>query len=252
MSDEKWLIWSDMQMPYQDDKAVKLVYKIGKWLKPDVVVNIGDAVDLDGPSRWNEGSVDEVLNGVHRESKLMKEYWAKHRELWPNSQLHWLAGNHEQRLGVYLSKKAPALLEVVTDDVLYDTTKNGVKTYPYENLPELKMNEVYFHHGMAASKHAGDSVRSDMESWGVSLVRGHSHRCASIFKTFELKNETLQGHEIGHLTDASGPGFKYTQVHNWQQGFAIGFKCDNGQDVIQTIRINPDYTCYVGNRKFSV
>jgi hypothetical protein len=44
---------------------------------------------------------------------------------------------------------------------------------------------------------------------------------------------------------------EYTQVHNWQKGFAIGLE-DDSKHHIDLIPIHPDYTCYVAGKRFSV
>lgn len=72
----------------------------------------------------------------------------------------------------------------------------------------------------------------------------------SYYKTYELRNETLRGYEIGHLCKVDSGGFKYTQIHNWQQGFAVGWI--HGEQVhIQLVEIMPDYTCVVAGKHFS-
>ncbi len=41
-NDLKWMLSSDQQFPYQDDKAIELWFKVMKWFKPDVVDYLGD------------------------------------------------------------------------------------------------------------------------------------------------------------------------------------------------------------------
>jgi len=253
MADVNWLFFSDMQVPYQDQKAVDLVFKVGRWLKPDVVVNIGDLSDQAGVSRFNEGTADEVLIGLKEENIYVQKYWQKVDKVFPNARKIWTLGNHDIRYRDYLSKKAPALLEIVTPEVMWKTDTYGVELYEYAGPPQVKMNEVYVHHGIAVSKHSGESAKQNLESLGVSLISGHTHRAGSVYKTYELEARTLQGHEIGHLCNPKSEGFLYSHIHNWQQAFAIGFQSDDGvTDYIQVVRIYPDYTCYVGNKKFSL
>jgi hypothetical protein len=44
-NDLKWMISSDQQFPYQDDKMIALWFKVMKWFKPDVVDYLGDTDD---------------------------------------------------------------------------------------------------------------------------------------------------------------------------------------------------------------
>lgn len=244
---KKWFFFSDMQMPLHDEKAVELAFKVMKWLRPDVVVNIGDLIDNTGTSRWADGTTDEVFKSILDENKLAREYWGRVKSEAPNARLIWTLGNHESRPFEYVDKKAPALREMITYNSLWGVDEYGVEVYPYNTPPQVKMGDVYVHHGAAISKHAGDSARADIENWGVSIVRGHSHRASSYLKTYELRKETLAGYEIGHMMDIDKA--TYTQVHNWQQAFAVGYE-ESGRGVVDIIRILPNYSCFYGGRKF--
>jgi hypothetical protein len=61
----------------------------------------------------------------------------------------------------------------------------------------------------------------------------------------EVKQD-LVGYEIGHLCDVTQ--MKYSSVHDWQPGFAIGHVVD-GIPHIQLIRIQ-DYTAVVDGITF--
>lgn len=161
-----------------------------------------------------------------------------------------LTGN--SRTFDYVDKKAPALKDLITPESLWKLQEYNIEYYRYVNPPEVKMGNIWVHHGISVSKHAGDSARSDVESLGVSLVRGHSHRVGTFARSYELKDETQWGFEIGHLMDTSKAD--YTQVHNWQQGFAIGTN-DAGFGNVEIIPIHKNddnYFCYIGGRKFNV
>lgn len=246
---QKWFFFSDMQMPLHDERAVELAFKVLRWFKPDVVVNIGDLVDGTGTSRWANGTTDEVLKTILEENKLAQDYWKRVRRAAPKARRIWTLGNHDIRPFEYVDKKAPALREMITYDTLWDATSLGLEIYPYDAPPQVSMGDVYVHHGVAVSKHAGDSARADVESWGVSVVRGHSHRAGSYLKTYELRDETLAGYEIGHMMDVSKAG--YTQVHNWQQAFAVGYEYE-GKGMVDVIRILPDYSCFYGGKRFTL
>lgn len=170
---KKWFFFSDMQMPLHDEKAVELAFKVMNWFKPDVVVNIGDLVDGTGTSRWSDGSTEEVFASILGENVHAQEYWQRVRKLRPKARLIWTLGNHDIRPFEYVDKKAPALRELITYDSLWDASNLKLEIYDYNKPPLVKMGDIYIHHGVAVSKHSGDSARSDVDSWGVSIVRGH-------------------------------------------------------------------------------
>lgn len=245
---EKWFFFSDMQVPHQDKRAVELAFKVMKWFKPTVIVNIGDLADGTGTSRWADGTTEETLAGIVEENEMVRDYWAKLRKFAPDARMIWTLGNHDIRPFEYVDKKAPALREMISYESLWGTGTFDVEVYDYNLPPQVKMGDIYIHHGVAVSKHAGDSARADVENWGVSIVRGHSHRQGYFARTYELKGETVRGYEIGHLMDIGQAD--YSQVHNWQQGFAVGHEHD-GIGSIDLISIQHDYSCMYAGKRFT-
>ena len=60
-NDLKWMLSSDQQFPYQDDKMIALWFKVMKWFKPDVVDYLGDTDDQACYSKYTEGRSAEFL-----------------------------------------------------------------------------------------------------------------------------------------------------------------------------------------------
>ena len=145
----------------------------------------------------------------------------------------------------------------VTPNTLWGLDDLGFEYIYYGDLPKQRFGDIHVHHGVAISQNAGESARKDVENFGVSIIRGHSHRAGSYFKTFEMRNETLRGWEIGHMCDEKSSGMSYTNNHAWQKGFAIAhiesgvsFTKDGYYPHVQWIEITPDYTCVVDGKVF--
>lgn len=269
-NDKKWVFVSDTQHPYEDKRAVELFMTVLKWFKPDVVDIVGDIDDQDCYSRYTDGRSAEFLN-MHKagDGELIvpaaREEAAGSRMFYEQvrarakkgADIHSSLGNHDIRVFDYFDKKLPEYLPFITPNALWGLDDLGITYTHYNELPKHRYGDIYVHHGVAISQNAGESVRKDLEQFGVSMVRGHSHRLGTHYKTFELKNETLRGYEIGHLSNQTDPGMMYTQVHNWQKGFAIAHlesgasTKDGWYPHIQLIEITPDYTCIVDGKKFS-
>jgi hypothetical protein len=267
-NDLKWMLSSDQQFPYQDDKMIELWFKVMKWFKPDVVDYLGDTDDQACYSKYTEGRSAEFLkmhkdeNGnmivplMQHEAKGAKDFYAKTRKIAPNAQLFSALGNHDIRIFDYVDAKLPDYVEAVTPESLWGLDSLGYDYIYYSDLPKQRFGDIHVHHGVAISQNAGESVKKDVDNFGVSIIRGHSHRAGAMFQTYELRNggkgEILRGYEIGHMCDEKGPGMAYTNVHNWQKAFAIAH-IENGEyPHIQLIHVSPDYTCYVDGKKFSV
>lgn len=248
-SDLKWMMVSDVHFPRHDPRKVELFLKVMKWWKPHAVDLLGDIDDADSTSRWAadkplEMSISVSDGGVDG----TKQFMADIRKIVPNADCHFHDGNHGwTRHGDYIAKKAPAFLDVVTPKSLYEYDKYGFNWHHYNEPPVKRFGDVYGHHGESISKHSGESVRNDVSNWGVSLVRGHSHRMGAYFQTYNLTGQELRGYEIGHLCDESA--MDYSIQKNWQAGFAIAHVV-NDYPHIQLIQITKDYTCVVDGKVF--
>lgn len=263
MTDLKWMLSSDQQIPFQDDRAIDLWFQVMRWFKPDVVDYLGDTSDQFCFARFQEGTTTEFLKALPDETKVedflkyvvseekgTAEFYAKTRKMLKNAEIFSALGNHDIRVWAYADKKMPEILNEITPEKLWGLDNLGIDYIFYEDVPKLRYGGIYVHHGIAAAAESGASVKSDIGNLGVSLIRGHSHRMGTYYKTYELRNEIIRGYEIGHMCKVDSPGFKYSQIHNWQQGFALAWV--HGEQVhVQLVEIMPDYTCVAAGKHFS-
>ena len=267
-NDLKWMISSDQQFPYQDDKMIELWFKVMKWFKPDVVDYLGDTDDQACYSKYTEGRSaeflkmhkdelgNEIVPLMQHEAKLAREFYERTRKELPKAQLFSALGNHDIRIFDYVDAKLPDYVEAVTPEALWKLDSLGYDYIYYNELPKHRFGDMHVHHGVAISQNAGESAKKDVENFGVSIMRGHSHRAGSMFQTYELRNggkgEILRGYEIGHMCDEKSVGMSYTNVHNWQKAFAIAHIENGNYPHIQIIHVNQDYTCFVDGKKFGI
>ncbi len=70
MSHIKQLFVSDTQIPYQDNRAVALVFQVAKAWKPDAIDILGDVDDQLEYSRFSDGTTDEFFNQLKNNVKV--------------------------------------------------------------------------------------------------------------------------------------------------------------------------------------
>lgn len=266
-NDLKWMLSSDQQIPYQDDKAIALWFKVMKWFKPDVVDILGDTDDQACYSRFTEGRSAEFLrmhkdeNGqmivplMEHEAKGARDFYTEVRKVaGKNAQLFSALGNHDIRIFNYIDAKLPDYIKHVTPENLWNLDSLGYDYIYYNELPKKRFGDIHVHHGMSVS--STGAIRKDMEDLQVSLIRGHSHRIASHMVTYQLRNngkgETIRGYEIGHMCDEKSDGMKYATHHDWQKGFAVAHIEAGKYPHIQMIHISPDYSCVVDGKYFKL
>lgn len=265
-NDLKVMIAGDMQIPYHDPRTLSLWFKVMKAYKPDQIVYSGDVVDFPEYGRWNEGGTQEFMNTLPPAPDLTsdgalakvfenasdgKDFYEDTRKAAPDADIVVALGNHDIRIWSYFDKKMPELLEHITPESLWRFSTLGIRHIMYADRPLHLWGGIHVHHGVSISKHAGESVRNDIDNFGVSLIRGHSHRLAYYHKTYQLRNEILEGWETGHMMDVNCSGASYDNVHNWRQGFMVGTIEDGKVPHLTTVPISQDYTCYVNGKKFS-
>jgi hypothetical protein len=266
------MLSSDHQIPYQDDRAIDLWFQVMDWYKPHVIDYLGDTSDQFCFSTYEKGRTKEFLNSIPEDSDAKKleleeqkerllnfvkieekpvaDFYEFTRKKRKNAEIFSALGNHDIRIWNYADQYMKEILNEITPESLWGLDNLGIDYIYYEELPRLRYGGLYAHHGISAPTGSGAAVKSDITNLGISLIRGHSHRMGTYYKTYELRNETLRGYEIGHMCKVDSGGFKYAHIHDWQQGFAVGL-ISGDQVHIQLVEILPDYTCWVAGKKFS-
>lgn len=247
-NDLKQVFISDMHFPKEDSRSIALFLKVMKWWQPDAFDICGDADDAECAGRWVEGTPAEYTSikpGADQVKKFLEDVNSICKKA---EDKHFHGGNHDfYRYKKYMEKHAPNAMEFLTPDILYGLENSGFAWHDYEMPPVKRLGGLFAHHGESISKHAGESVRNDIGNYGVSLVRGHSHRMGAYYKTMPLAMQPeIEGFEIGHMTRPEL--HTYQTTHDWQQGFAIAHISDDVAHV-NLIRIK-NYTCWVDGKRF--
>jgi len=241
---------SDVHFPKHDPRLVCLWLDVLRYLKPQAVDLLGDIDDADGTSRWAEGTSREGFSlddtGIVESRKFLSDIHA----VVPRADKHFHDGNHGWfRHKKYLDKNMPQSLtdDMYNPDVLYEYKKARFEWHEYDKPPVKRYGDIFAHHGESISKHSGESVRNDCLNFGVSLVRGHSHRLGRWEQTYPVDGRSIRGFEGGHLCDPTK--MEYDISPNWQPGFLFGLV--HGDEVlISPVEIR-NYTCVIGTRVFT-
>ena len=219
MSHRVWLI-SDLQVPYHDPRAVDAVIDcVTEMRSPDdIVVTVGDEIDLPTISRWTQGRSGEWERTIGRDRDKTVEILAA------LGVDHAVRSNHTDRLFQSLQSRLPGLL--------------GLPELELRNFLKFDELGITFHekafrgaapgwvvmHGdeSGTSQVAGTTSARLAAKVGLSVACGHTHRLGLQPHTQGVNGNitrTLYGMEVGCLMD-----FKqatYTRTHNWQQGFGL-------------------------------
>ena len=218
MTIKRYVVVSDLQVPFHSPKAVKnLAAFIKKW-KPDEVLCVGDEIDFQTISRWSSGK-DEWSGSIGRDRDLCADI------LYDLKVTQLSRSNHGQRLYTSLMKRLPGLIgapELEIENFLR-LPELGIKYHhaPYQ-IPGT--NWIMVHGDEQATKPQGGLTALEAaKRHGKSVVCGHTHRQGISSYTASSNGSVvsqLTGFEVGHLMDTKQA--YYTKgTFNWQQGFGI-------------------------------
>jgi hypothetical protein len=229
--------------PFHDYAALDVAHQLLNHIRPDVVVNLGDFLDLPAFSRFTIersfiSSTQPAVDAAHHEL-------AEQKANAPEAEVHLLEGNHDRRLENHVVKNAVAAFGL--------RQANAPESWPTMSVPHLlRLDElgVTYHGGYPANEYwindnlvaihgakvnsAGSTAMRYIEDERVSILFGHVHRIERIHRTRrtrEGRRETLAASpgclsrvdgavpSVKSSTDAFGRPL--VTWENWQQGVAV-------------------------------
>lgn len=237
------LIIPDCHHPFEDKRAWQLLLKVGKALKPDTIVTMGDFLDLFSVSAHDKDPTRRL--GLKEEVDYAKERISELDDLGASTKV-FLAGNHEWRLERYLMQKAPELFTSLKIQELLGLAAGGWKYIPYKE--HVQIGKLYLTHDCGK---AGASAHNDArDAFEGSVVIGHTHRLAYAVKG-NVKNKPHFGAMVGWLGDARAADymFKVRAARDWTLGFGVAYWEPSGIVHFQPIPI-VDYRVVVNGKLF--
>ena len=217
----RYLVISDLQVPFHHVAAVKNVIKLARREKFDSVLVVGDEIDFQTISRWSENTPLAYEQTIHADRELTKEI------LWDlseySSQCIIQRSNHTDRLYNTLLK-VPGLINLpeLQYPAFMGFTEMGI-TY-HKTAYEFYPGWVLCHGDEGSmSQHAGVTSLNLAKKFGKSVLAGHSHRLgmSAYSEGINGHSRTLYGVEVGNLMDRKKASYIRYGSANWQMGFAI-------------------------------
>lgn len=246
-----YMFISDHQIPYHDDRAIKLMYQVLRDVKPDKLFIVGDFIDFKPISTYAK---DANTMSLKEEIELGRKYLLEHimiaKEANPNVEIWWLFGNHEARMEKALARDADQFQDLEVDGELvnsiphlFSLKKLGVKFQPYKT--RYNLHNVSIEHGSFVSQKAGQTATKHMESRGVSVIHGHTHRLGLIYR--RVGHIQQFGIELGCLCSLT-PDYSFEP--NWTQGFAIATYDKETKVLYPQLIPIISYTCMYGAKQY--
>jgi predicted phosphodiesterase len=214
--DHKVLILGDIHIPYHSREAVEVAIKKGKESNPDIILLNGDIFDFFTISRWEK---DPRKRNFKLEIEMCKQFLEYLRYNFPNAEIIFKQGNHEERYENYMFIKAPELvgIENFTFANILDFEKFGI--LEISEMKPIKLNECFIIHGHEYKFSISNPVNPARGLYlrsKVNCITNHFHQ-SSAHSEKDIEDKVTSCWSLGHLSE---PHPKYMPLNKWNHGFA--------------------------------
>ena len=213
-------VLSDHQIPFQDDLAVEISFELLRDYNPDLIYLLGDVMDNFAVSRW---LTDPTRKCYEMERALTLDYLQRIRREFPRADVRWYMGNHELRLRSELLKKAPALADLLENELsferIFDLDALNIHVV-YKPQAVGKLYHLHGHENYTQGQVVHVALRN-LRWLKRSSICGHWHRFQAFWDK-EVDGSTKIALTNGCLFDSSiMPGGGYTSIDTGQRGITL-------------------------------
>lgn len=236
----------DTHRPYHDKLAWKLVMKVARHNKYNILIVGGDFGEFyvtnghrKDPNKHQmlEMETDDINAGLDELDAL-----GVRRKI-------YLEGNHENNLSRYLADHAPELFNMVKVENILRLKERGWEFYPYKRK-KARIGKLTVTHDLG---NAGrNAIEKAIDGFQDNIVINHTHRMKYIIEGNYSGIKHVAA-SFGWLGDVSQ--IEYTDQEKarkeWALGFGEGYMTDKGVVFLTPIPI-VDYSCVVSGKYYCV
>ena len=229
----KVLILSDIHFPFHDEKALLIALEHGIVQGCDTVVLNGDTIENYGVSRWEP---DPRKRDLQHELQTCREGLAMIREAFPEAEMFFKFGNHDDRLEAYLKKNAPLLLSVPECSLESLLKLDELKIKVVRSKQVIKSGHLLILHGHELPKGLASPVCAAKRLYDrlrTTSICGHFHQHSNYTDAIGIMSDgdkkVTSCWTTGCLCDLSP---EYAISNNWTHGFAIQDMQANGDFIL--------------------
>jgi UDP-2,3-diacylglucosamine pyrophosphatase LpxH len=204
----------DLHFPFHSQKKLDLLYKKIQKIEPDIVVQLGDVLDMYAQARFSK-SLDVMTPAEELEAGMgaYAEFWATIKGITRRGcRRIQLGGNHTDRVHKLAMDKAPELLPYLK--IKENFKIPGVELH-LNSRHELMIEGVLYIHGWLSKSFA------HAKYFNRPVVHGHLH--SAEFHMENLHEGKLWSMSCGYLADPHQTPLLYraTKTEKWVHGFGV-------------------------------
>ena len=220
----------DFHLPYHDQQAVDVALDETAKFTPDIIILGGDVVDFYQISVYSK---DERLFKFIEDRDYTLDFLEMLRKSFPNVVIHYLQGNHEERLERFLWDRVPeiAKLEELNITELLRLEKFNI----HYHVKPLRIGNLRFLHGHEYRGCPGtiNVARTIFLKALENVVFGHWH-VSQTYCQPSIDDTYKGGWSVGCLCDLHP---KYKPLNKWIHGLAKITIYEDNKFEIQNLKI---------------
>jgi predicted phosphodiesterase len=233
LGEGKYLILSDVHIPFQDDTALSCALEWGVQNNVTHIILNGDIMDTYGVSRYPKEIGRPTIS---EELEMTRNFFVFLRELFPTIPIYYKFGNHEERMRAFVLRNAKEIadLNAVSLEEMLKLDKFNIQLV---NREMIKIGGLSVLHG----HELGESVFSPVNpargmflKAKTSVIFGHNHQ-VSHHSENNLHGDQVGVWSMGCLCELT-PEYRPYAYTKWSHGFA-------------SVLVNADGTFHVNNMK---
>jgi len=240
---------SDFHDIKADEFSVNVFYDVLKRVQPTSLVLGGDIFESYEFNRFN---VDVRKWNLIKSIKWVHAFLENIRNIIPDAQIDFIAGNHETVILRHLYQQSPQMLNILSD--LHGFTlstllgldkyeinfisRNDLSVYKESDIKKEISKNYIIKHGCIAYTHY------PTREFGMNTVYGHNHKyhCESVW------NASVGNYELVQSGAMCLRNAEYTHGNKWTNGFLISHLQINDK-FVQNEYINTTFNhCVVGGK----
>lgn len=205
---------SDVHVPFQDDRALNIVWQILADFEPQLVYLGGDVHDNYALSNHDKDPDRSVT--LQDELDFMRKVVVEPlNEITPR--VIYQLGNHEER--TYRLIRRERALAKLRSLSFKRAAELPASWTVLQDQTHLRIGKLLYHHGDVRPKAGGKHLASGMmDKLRTSNIHGHAHRFDVHYAT-DYEGHVAATYSNGHLSDVAQA--RYITAPNWQQGVSL-------------------------------
>lgn len=218
-------------IPFHDREALATTLSILAYVNPDIIVMVGDLLDL---AEWSDKFIRSPDMYNTTQPALVEATWylGQIRKIAPEADVYMLEGNHEERVNRAINKQLPYAYGLSTPDglpVLSVRNLLGLEHLGITYVGGYPDGQVWLSdnlraiHGDTVRAKSGATASAMLEDAQATTIFGHVHRMELATKTVFDKDgaRTISAFTPGCLCRIDGTVPSVKGRMNWQQGIGV-------------------------------